>query len=160
MIVVKIRNVKDLLAEAPFFEGMTDKYLELLSGCGELVHFNEGDFLLKENEEANSFYLIRKGEATIESYMPGNTLTVAKVRPGGIIGFSWLFPPYRNQFDSRAITAIEAVRLDGKCLRDKSDKDHELGFQFMKRFAELMLQRMQAARRQMLDIYGEMGSVN
>ncbi len=158
--MVKIRDIKDLLAEAPFFDGISDKYLELLSSCGELVHFNEGDFLLKENEEANTFYLIRKGEATIESYMPGNTLTVAKVRSGGVIGFTWLFPPYLNQFDSRDVTNIEAVKLDGKCLRDKSDKDHEFGFQFMKRFAELMLQRMQAARRQMLDIYGEIRSVN
>ena len=157
--MVNIKHIKDLLAETPFFDDMEDKYLDLLSSCGELVHFHEGDFLLKEAEEANSFYLIRSGKAAIESHMPGNTLTVATTGTGGIVGHSWLFPPYRNQFDARAVTNVGAIRLDGKCLRGKAEEDHELGYQFMKRFAALMLERMQATRRQMLDIYGEVGKV-
>ncbi|WP_036502930.1 Crp/Fnr family transcriptional regulator [Nitrosococcus oceani] len=155
--MAELTDTRALLAEAPFFDGMEDKYLDLLAGCGKVVYFNEGDFLLKEGEEANDFFLLRKGEAAIESHMPGNVLTVAKTGTGGITGYSWLFPPYRNQFDSRAVTDIEAVRLDGKCLRGKAEEDHELGYQFMKRLAALMLQRMQAARRQMLNIYGKTG---
>jgi CRP-like cAMP-binding protein len=154
--MVKIKNIKDLLAETPFFEDMEDN-LELLSGCGTLVRFNEGEFLLKEGEKANSFYLIRKGNVSIESHIPGGTLSVSKVGAQGIVGYSWLFSPYRNQFDSRATSNVEAIKLDGKCLRSKAQEDHELGYQLMKRFAELMLQRMQSTRRQMLDIYGESG---
>ena len=150
----KIKHIQDFLAESPFFAGMDDAHLELLSGCGELVHFKPGEFLLREGAPADYFYLIRKGEAAIETHMPGQTLTVAKAGPGGVSGYSWLFPPYRNQFDSRAISAVEAVRLHGTCLRGKAEQDHELGYQFMKRFAELMLQRTQSTRRQMLDIYG------
>jgi CRP/FNR family cyclic AMP-dependent transcriptional regulator len=156
--MVKIKNIKDLLDESPFFGGMADQYLELLSGCGTIVHFGTGEFLLKEGEEADSFYLIRKGDVAIESHAPGSgALTVSKVGAGGVTGFSWLFPPYRNHFDSRAVTDVEAVRLDGKCLRGKAEQDHELGYQLMKRFAEIMLGRMQATHRQMLDIYGQNG---
>ncbi|MCB1592307.1 MAG: Crp/Fnr family transcriptional regulator [Alphaproteobacteria bacterium] len=153
--MVKIKNIKDLLSEAPFFEGFAEPYLDLISGCGEIVHFKPNAFLLKEGEEANSFYLIRKGEVAIESHMPaGAPLVISKVGPEGVVGYSWLFPPHRNQFDSRAVTDVEAVRLDGTCLRGKAEEDHELGYQFMKRFAQIMIQRMQAARRQALDIYG------
>ncbi|MCB2081923.1 MAG: Crp/Fnr family transcriptional regulator [Rickettsiales bacterium] len=153
--MVKIRNIKDLLTEAPLFDGMADHYLELLAGCGRLAHFKAGEFLLKEGEEANSFYLIRRGEVAIESHTPGGRpLTVAKVGTLGIVGYSWLFPPYRNQFDSCAVTSVDAVHLDGKCLRGKAESDHELGYQFIKRFAAIMIRRMQDARRQMLDIYG------
>ncbi len=148
-------DIKDLLAEAPFFDGMKDKYLDLLSGCGQLTHFRAGEFLLKEGKEANSFYLIRKGDVMIESSIPGNTLSVAKTGAQGVVGYSWLFPPYRSQFDARAATDVEAVHLDGKCLRGKAEDDHELGYQFMKRFASIMLGHMHAARRQTLDIYGD-----
>jgi len=150
----KIKTIRHFLVEAPFFEGMDDRHLDLISGCGHLVHFNTGDFLLKEGEQANSFFLIRKGDVAIESYLPGAEMTVAKVGTNGIVGYSWLFAPYRNAFDARALTQVEVVRLNGECLRGKADADHELGYQFMKRFAEVMLQMMHAARHQMLDIYG------
>lgn len=153
--MVKLKDIKDLLADAPFFNGMDDKYLDLISGCGEIAHFKAGEFLLREGEEADSFFLIRKGDVAIESQNPGGAMTVAKVGPDGIAGYSWLFPPYRNQFDSRAITDVAAVKLDGTCLRGKADNDHELGYQFMTRFAAIMNRRMQAARRQMLDVYGD-----
>lgn len=153
--MVKIKHIKDYLAESPFFAAMDDKYLDLLSGCGEITHFKAGEFLIKEGDEANSFYLIHKGDVAIESHSAGGgPQIVAKVGAEGVAGFSWLFPPYRNQFDARAVTAVEAVKLNGECLRGKAEDDHELGYQFMKRFAEMMMQRMQAARRQTLDIYG------
>ena len=156
--MVKIKNIRDYLAEAPFFDGMEDRHLDLLSGCGDLVHFNAGEFLLKEGEQANNFYLIRKGDVSIESHMPGGApLIVSKVGVAGIVGYSWLFPPYRNAFDARAVTDVEAVRLNGVCMRGKAESDHELGYQMMKRFAAVMLQRMQATRRQMLDVYGDAG---
>jgi len=153
--MVKVRHINDLLAEAPLFEGMHPEQLKILAGCGQLAHFRPGEFLLKEGEEANQFFLIRNGEVALESHLPGGVLTVAKAGEENVVGYSWLFPPYRNQFDARATTAVDAIVLDGECLRGKTHKDHELGYQFMKRFAALMLQRMQAARRQLLDIYGQ-----
>lgn len=147
------KNIKDLLSETDFFAGMAPPYLELLAGCGKLVHFKAGEFLTREGDPADSFYLLRKGEVSIESAVPGKVLTVSKAGPNDVVGFSWLFPPFRNAFDARAIDGVNAIHLDGKCLRQKAEDDHQLGYEFMKRFAEIILQRMQATRRQMLDIY-------
>ena len=152
-----IKKIKDLLLETLFFKDMADKHVELLASCGMLAHFKAGEFLQKEGEEANSFFLIRKGDVAIESHLPGHVLTIAKAGPNSVVGYSWLFHPYRNNFDSRAVTNVKAIKLDGKCLRGKAEQDHELGYQFMKRFAQLMLQRLHAAQRQMLDIYGAPG---
>ncbi len=151
---MKTKTIQDMLAEVPFFEGMEASHLVLLSGCGQLARFHRVDFLLREREAANRFFLIRRGGVTIESHLPGGVLTIAKAGQDGIAGYSWLFPPYRNQFDDRAISEVETIQLDGKCLCGKTHGDLELGYQFMKRFAELMLHWMQAARRQLLDIYG------
>ncbi len=152
----KTKHVREYLAEATFFAGMEAAHLDLLSGYGELMHFNAGDFLLKEGETADCFYLTLQGDVSIESYVPGRSLLIiSKVGAAGLVGYSWLFPPYRNAFDARAVTEVKAVRLNGSCLRGKAEEDHELGYQLMKRFAAIMLQRMQATRRQMLDVYGK-----
>lgn len=158
--MVEIRSIRSLLAENPFFEGMADAHLETMAGCGKLVRFKAGEFLLREGDEADTFYLVREGEIAIESHLPtAGALSVARVGAGGITGYSWLFPPHRNSFDSLALTDVAAVALDGKCLRGKAEADHELGYQLMKRFAQVMLDRLQATRLRVLDIYsnGETG---
>jgi hypothetical protein len=46
------------------------------------------------------------------------------------------------------------VLFDGTCLRDKAESDHDLGYELMKRFAARMVERLQATRLQLLDVYG------
>ncbi len=152
--MANIKDIQTLLRDNAFFEGMSDEHFATMARCGQLVHFAAGEFLLREGEEANTFYLIRKGEVSIECHLPAvGPLTVTRVGSGGITGYSWLFPPHRNSFDSLALTKVSAVALDGACLRGKAEADHELGYQLMKRFAQVMLSRLQTTRLQMLDVY-------
>jgi CRP-like cAMP-binding protein len=65
-----------------------------------------------------------------------------------------MMPPYRWRFDARAVELTRAIALDGRCLRERSEEDHDLGFQLMKRAAHVMEERLQATRLQLLDIYG------
>ena len=153
-----IKSIHTLLAENSFFQGMPATYLETMAGCGKLVQFKPDQFLLREGSQADTFYLIREGEVAIESHLPAAApLTVTRVSSGEFTGYSWLFPPYRNHFDSRALTRVLAIALDGACLRGKAEADHELGYQLMQRFAQVMLNRLQASRLQMLDVYSNRG---
>jgi len=150
----EVKSIRTLLAENPFFDGMSDAHLATMALCGKLVRFKAGEFLLREGEQAEHFFLVRQGEVAIESHVPAaGPLCVARVGAGGITGYSWLFPPHRNSFDSLALTDVAAVALAGQCLRDKAGADHELGYQLMKRFAQVMLDRLQTTRLRVLDIY-------
>ncbi len=152
--MVSIKSIHNLIAENAFFKEMCSTHLETLAGCGKLAHFKEGEFLVREGDCANAFYLIRSGKVAIECHVPASgEVSIARIGAGDITGYSWLFPPYRNNFDSRALTDVSVVVLDGRCLRGKTEQDHELGYQLMKRFAQVMLDRLQATRRQMLDVY-------
>ncbi|MBK6618563.1 MAG: cyclic nucleotide-binding domain-containing protein [Nitrosomonas sp.] len=149
-----MKLIADLLHDHPFFAGLSPAYINLLAGCGKNIHFDTGDFLMKEGEDAHTFYVIRSGKVVVEAYTPGfGHQIVTQVNHHGVVGYSWLFPPYRVAFDVRAIEPVSAVQLDGECLRSKTESDHELGYQLMQRFAQVMLQRLQATRLQMLDVY-------
>jgi CRP/FNR family cyclic AMP-dependent transcriptional regulator len=76
------------------------------------------------------------------------------LEPGEIVGWSWLFPPYRWNFDVRALEPLGAIAFDGACLRGKCDRDPALGYTLMKRFARVLSERLGAARLQLLDLYG------
>ena len=47
------------------------------------------------------------------------------------------------------------IGLDGACLRQKCEADSALGYALMKRFAQILVQRLEATRLQLVDVYGE-----
>lgn len=150
-----MRRLDELIAQAPTFAGMRAADIGLIAGCGRNVHFEAGEYLFREGESANSFFLIRDGAVALELLVPGrDPLVVETLREGEIVGWSWLFEPYRWHLDARAVEPLPAVEFDGACLRAKCDGDHELGYQLMHRFANAMVKRLQATRFQLIDVYG------
>jgi CRP-like cAMP-binding protein len=70
------------------------------------------------------------------------------------VGVSWLFPPFSWVHDARAIRPVRAIAMDAKCLRGKCEADHDLGYEMMKRFVPLLVQRLHMTRMQLIDVYG------
>ena len=154
-----METIADLLLGHPFFDGMDPKYVALVAGCGQNVHFAAGAYLAREGEPADRFFAIRHGSVAVETYVPSRgALTLQTLGEGEILGWSWLFPPNVWQFDARARDEVRAVAFDGACLRGKCDADPVLGYDMMKRLARLVSSRLEHARRQLLDIYGPAGS--
>ncbi|MCK4775551.1 MAG: Crp/Fnr family transcriptional regulator, partial [Candidatus Krumholzibacteria bacterium] len=82
-------------------------------------------------------------------------VNILSVEDGDVVGWSWMFPPYKWHFDARAMELTRAAVFDARCLRGKFDKDPQLGFELMKRFASVMLDRLNISRLQLLDFYGK-----
>jgi CRP-like cAMP-binding protein len=150
-----MRRLETVLAEVPLFEGMDAERLELLAGCASNVHFEPGEVLFREGDEANAFYVIRGGTVALETFVPARGgMTIETIDAGEVVGWSWLFPPYRWHFDARALVHVRATALDGACLRGKCDDDPALGYDLMRRFAQVMIERLQWTRLRLLDVYG------
>lgn len=150
-----LKTVADFVREHALFEGMDSAQVEFIAGCGELHRFAAGHYLARENEPADYFYLLLEGRAMIETHRhnqpPAPLLTL---NDGDVIGWSWLVPPYRWQFDVRAVSDLRSVRLDGRCLRQKCESDTRLGFELLRRLAAMMAARIHGTRFQLLDVYG------
>jgi CRP-like cAMP-binding protein len=156
---VSQRTIDELLGEADVFDGLGPAQLELIAGCGRIVAFEAGEELFREGQPANDFYLVRHGRIALELFMPGRgPLTISTHGRGELVGWSWLFAPYRWHLDGRAVERGSAVLFDGACLRGKAESDHDLGYELMKRFAVQMVDRLQATRLQLLDVYGHVAT--
>jgi CRP-like cAMP-binding protein len=99
--------------------------------------------------------LLREGQVALElASGEGTVITFQTIGAGEILGASWLVPPFRWTFDARALERTRAIALDAVCVRTKCEENPELGWDLMKRFVPVLVERMQAARLQMLDVYG------
>lgn len=149
-----MHTLQPILAAHPLFEGLEPRYLDLLTGCASNVRFESDAYLLREGEAANQFYLLREGRVALEVHAAERgQMTIETIETGEVLGWSWLFSPYQWHFSGRAIEPVRAIALDGACLRDKCEQDHDLGYELMKRFAAIIVERLQATRLQLLDIY-------
>ena len=151
-----MQTLEPILAAHPFFKGLKPEYLQLVTGCASNVRFDTGTYIFREGEEASQFYLIRQGKVALELFAAQHGLiTIETIEAGEVLGWSWIFPPYRWHFSGRVFEPTRAIALDGKCLRAKGEADHDLGYELMKRVAQIMMERLQATRIRLLDMYGD-----
>ena len=144
-----------ILSQHPFFNDLSPEYLQLVTGCASNVRFEQEQMIFREGEEANQFYLLREGRVALQLFAPDRGhITVETLGEGDILGWSWLTPPYNWHFDAKALDLTRAIALDGKCLRNKCEADHNLGYELLKRFTNIIEQRLSSTRLQLLDLYG------
>ncbi|HVC56977.1 MAG TPA: cyclic nucleotide-binding domain-containing protein [Stellaceae bacterium] len=152
---MEVRGVDRLISEHPFFGGMAPEYCELIGGCARNVRFDKAQYLFREGDPADEFFLIRHGRVALEIMAPGRgKLRFLTVNEGELAGLAWLIPPYRWIFDAEALELTRAVSVDARCLRDKAEQNHDFGYEMMKRFMAMLVARLHAAQLQMLDVYG------
>ncbi len=149
-----MRDLRDVLAEHEFLQGLKPEHLALLTGCAANARFEAGDYLFKEGDQATQFFVLREGRVAIQLQHVTNGVTVIETLGAGeILGWSWLVPPHRWRFTARAMEATRAVVLDGNCMRTKCEADHELGYELLKRFSQIISSRLDHARLQLMDLY-------
>jgi CRP-like cAMP-binding protein len=154
-----LETLERLLGEHELFRSLDERYVTLLTGCAANVRFDAGVFLFREGQPADRFFVLREGRVALEIDAPGRgPIVIQTLGEDDVLGYSWLFPPYRWRFDARAIEPARALALDGQCLRGRCDEDPVLGYEMMKRFAGIALERLQATRLQLLDVYGHVGA--
>jgi CRP/FNR family cyclic AMP-dependent transcriptional regulator len=150
-----MKTIEELIAEVRVFQGLAPAQLELITGCATNVRAGAGDYIFREGGQADAFYAIRHGAVALELHVPArDAVTLETLHDGDLLGWSWLFPPYRWEFDGRVLEDSALISFDGACLRGKCEADHELGYELMKRFSQVIIARLQATRLRLLDVYG------
>ena len=150
-----MQTLDALLRESPVFQDLDDAMLDVIAGCGSNVHFAADQVIFREGDPADTFYVVRGGRVAIETFVPGRgPVTIETLETGELLGWSWLFPPHRVEFDARALSEVRATAFDGACLRSKCEADPALGYALISRFAQVLIERLQWTRLRLLDVYG------
>ncbi len=150
-----MHTLEELIGAAPVFAGLPQEHLALIAGCAVNDRFAPGTLLFEEGGAADRFFLVRSGTVSLEIHAPGGgPLVIETLHEGDVVGWSWLFEPYRWHFDARALSDVRATAFDGACLRGKCEQDPALGYALMSCFAQVMIERLQWTQLRLVDVYG------
>lgn len=141
-----------LVAQQPFFKGMSDHLIQLLADSIMEMKFKPGEWIYRQGDPANRFYLILEGQVLLESEVRDRgVLPIRTLGPGDELGWAWLFPPHYMHFTARVIEPTRTIFFYGTRLREKCDANHELGYELMKRVAELVTRNLNATQQRLLE---------
>jgi CRP/FNR family cyclic AMP-dependent transcriptional regulator len=150
---METETIEKILDELLFFRDMKDQHLRAIAESATVVRFEPGEVIFHEGEPAHRFYIIRTGRVALQlaSYRI-EPFTLMTLKEGDIIGWSWLFPPYRWKLTVKALDPTRAISLDGRSLRTRCDEDHHLGYELMKRFAQVIDNRVEAHSAHLVEV--------
>lgn len=136
----------------PFFSGMASKHVDLIVEGAREVEFDADHIIFREAEPANQFFLIESGSVALEAGAEGKkSAAIQVVGDGELLGWSWLFPPFAWHFRARAVQPTRAIVLNGGHLLVLCEENHDLGFDVMRRIAQIAISRMEAASKKLLE---------
>lgn len=151
-----MKTIDESIMKYAFFDGMRPEHLALLAEGAKAGRFKGGELLFREGEPANQFYLIESGKILLEAHEPANaTTSVQTLSAGDVLGWSWLFPPFVWHFQARAVEPSSVIILNGAHLLISAERDHDFGYELMKRVAQVVIRRLQATRKQLLEQQNE-----
>ena len=142
----------DLIARQPFFKGLNSHQLQLLTDSALEMKFETRTDNLCGRKPGQSVlsHPGRQGGVESETEQRGVMIPIQTLGPGDDLGWSWLFPPYSLHFSARALETTKTIFFYGPRLREQCEQDHEMGYQIMKRIAEVATQSLGATQRQLM----------
>lgn len=141
------------LGAQPFFKGLPPEMLEMLVKEAMPVEFKAGELIFSAGGLANRLYLLLSGKVALESPtdLEHEPVSIETIGGGSMLGWSWLFPPYYWHFDARAVTPVKAIFFYGTRLREQCEINNQFGYEIMKRVSGVVVERLQATRRQLAE---------
>ena len=142
-----IEVTAEALAAHPFLHGMSHDHLVTLAEVASDVTFPAKQRLFEDGRSATRFWLLQSGHVTLDLHVPGQgRMNIDTIGMGELLGWSWLFPPYRWAFGAVTASPVQAFEFDGRVVRARCAADPALGYELTQRLAHVVAGRLQATR--------------
>lgn len=147
-----------IIAGHELFADLEPRFIQTLAEFATEREVAAEENLFTQGQPAQTFYLAISGTIVVETpAIMGPSLELQSLGAGQILGWSWLIPPYRWHFQARAVENSTVLEFDGTRLLQICEQDTDFGYQLLKRFASLMGERLERARRRMMDAWNPSG---
>ncbi|MEV5433254.1 cyclic nucleotide-binding domain-containing protein [Streptomyces sp. NPDC052701] len=127
---------------------------ERLMALAREVSFPEDARIFEAGGTADRFWVIRSGAVSLDQRVNSlQRMTVASLGAGDLLGWSWLFPPYRWDFGAEAFSPVRAHEFDASAVLGLCEEDPRLGLALVRGVAEILAHRLETTRGKLLEQY-------
>jgi CRP-like cAMP-binding protein len=138
-----------------FLGALSLGHRERLIAAARDVSFPGGTRIFEEGGVADRFWIIRSGLVALDIHVPGRSAAVVEtLGDGDLLGWSWLFEPYRWHLGAQARSIVSASEFDAERVRAACEEDPAFGLALTNCVAQVIARRLKSTRLRLLDLYG------
>jgi CRP/FNR family transcriptional regulator, cyclic AMP receptor protein len=113
--------------------------------------FPTGHRIFAEGGHVGTFWLVESGYVALDARVPGERpVIIGTVGIGGLLGWSWLLPPYQWAFGAVCVTEVRAIEFRAPAVRDCCAADPDLGHKLTRRMFQVLAERLQGTRGRLI----------
>ncbi len=118
---------EDLLRRSSLFHLLPDEDYEKVRPLLQEEHYDFGDVIVRQGEEAEAFYILISGRARAVKAQPnGEEVALGTLRPGDSFGEAALAEGGKRNASVRCSTAVDLLRLDREDFLELLQREPEL----------------------------------
>ena len=162
----------ELIRRYPFFSGLNMEQINFLAKVADENILEEGEYLFREEEETNQFFLLIEGAVGIIFELPEREveqklsdqfarklqtkdIVVSTVSPGDVFGWTGLVPPHIATAGAKTLTPCRIVSFNTKVLMETFEDDCRFGYIMTQKAAQVMRDRLHDMRIESLAYFQE-----
>jgi CRP-like cAMP-binding protein len=142
------------LGELELFVGLPDRALEAIGAVAEKKRYAPGEIVFSPERASEWAFVLLRGTVRLTVHataLPKPVALASLETPGQAFGFSTVLGQGQHNSSAEAVTAVEAVAINGPRFLAYLEKDPEVGFIVMRRVARALSRRLATLRRHLLE---------
>lgn len=150
------QDLLTILKNVQFLHEIPDENIERIASVATLRELSPGAIVFREGQKESCVYLIVKGAAVLEYCTPGlGCRRLQTVGAGELLGWSPMLGIEEMTATARILEPTTVVAINAKQLVALCEHDTRFGYEFMRKTALALSQRLSATRLQLLDVYSQ-----
>lgn len=145
-----LKNIHDLIRAGRLLGGIDPAHLRTLLSLAQEMNFQQGEVMFQEGDKSSYLYLLVSGDVALELSTASGPYRVQTLSPGDAVGWSAIMMDQHAHFTARALTDVSTVALPGDDVLSLCDHNPEIGYVLMRRLLELIADRLDSTRLQLV----------
>lgn len=144
----------------PWFQELEPEHFNKLVEIAQILELDAGQELFREGDPEGCLYVVLHGRLAIEMAVPGRgKMRIYTAEPMDVVGWSSATPVVRlRTAGATTVLPSSVICFDSAELRRVCDEDHSLGYNVMRRMANVVASRLLTTRLQLLDMFAHPNS--
>lgn len=132
--------MREVLAQARFFAGLTPAQLEAVAAIARVARFAQDRRIYNLGDNTDNFFVLAEGMVRFTLGLGKRETSAGEImRRGDVFGWAALIESAQKRIATAfCLTACEVIALDGRELIALMERDHDIGYAIMKRLSVLV----------------------
>ena len=138
----------ETLKDSEIFRGLDDAQIEKLADLCDEESYRRGETIFNQGKKADKLFILVDGAVTLRIRAQKEidlTATTVEKR-GEVFGMAALLKPHRHQVTAQCSKVTNVLSIEGDEVFRMFERDYRMGFEVMKRVAEIYASRLNSTR--------------